>query len=145
MTARTRAKARTSGGRNRVAKRTAAGRAESSPASASVASETPKETPTRTGRNGNQLRTGNPGNRGGGRPPSGLKEALAELRGDPKALKALKTAARNAKSKGFPVAWRLAERYDPDRPSEKHDVNLSIGLAAAMREADERLEHARRK
>jgi malonyl CoA-acyl carrier protein transacylase len=90
------------------------------------------------------LRTGNPGNKGGGRPPSGLKEALEALRKDPKALKALSTAARNAKSKGFPIAWKLAERYDPERPSEKHDVSLTVGIAAAMREADQRLENARK-
>lgn len=81
---------------------------------------------------------GTPGNRGGGRLPLVLKSALEEIRSDPKALRSLLTAARNASSKGFAVAWRLAARYDPDRPSEKLDVNLQVGLADRLKAARQR-------
>ena len=89
-------------------------------------SRTPVLIPQPGGR-GALLSGGMPGNKGGpGRPRNELKEALAEIRRDPEAQKALAEAAKDPESKGFPVAWRLAERYDPDRPSERLDVTGNL-------------------
>lgn len=83
--------------------------------------KTPTETP-RTGKNGNPLKTGNPGNKGGGRPPDAFKDFLARLRRDPKALAAFRAAALDSSNRSFGAAWKLAAEYDEEKPAEKKQL-----------------------
>ena len=82
-----------------------------------------------SGRNGNVLPVGaHPGNTGGkkgrsGRKPNAFKDFLAQLRADPLARVALETAARDATSRNFSSAWKLAADYDDDKPAEKSQVS----------------------
>ena len=89
-----------------------------------VSQETPQKTSQVTLRdfNGGKLRTGNPGNKGGGRPTGAFKAFLAKLRNNPKALAALEAAACDPTLKSFGAAWKLATDYDDDKPAEKRQI-----------------------
>lgn len=90
--------------------------------------ETPQETPLRTPVTGKgKLRVGNPGNKGGGRPPRAFKDAIRAIREKPEVHDAIELAASDPSSKGFNAALRVITDYDEDRPGQKveHTFNLT--------------------
>lgn len=69
---------------------------------------------------------GNPGNSGGKKGRSGrkrdeFKKFLGRARNDGKARRALVTAMRDAESKNFGTAWKIAVDYDEKKPGQKVD------------------------
>lgn len=86
--------------------------------------ETPSKTPNvRPGLHGGVLLSGNPGNKGGGRPPKAFKQFLADLRQDPRVQLAIEKAATDADAKNFKAALDVIVRYDIEKPAEQVDVN----------------------
>jgi hypothetical protein len=63
------------------------------------------------GRNGNPLKRGNPGNKGGGRLPDEARELCRELWCSPAALKSVQEILKNPKHRHFASVWKtLGER-----------------------------------
>lgn len=60
-----------------------------------------KKVPTRKGKRGGSLRSGNPGNKGGtGRPPNAFRHFCQEVLADPNTRKAIRKIARSPDSPG---------------------------------------------
>jgi hypothetical protein len=103
---------------------------------------TPAQTPanialTRPGPNGGLLRTGNPGNKGGGRPTNAFREAMAKAAAEivlPKAVQVV--TDRQPDKDGEPDAswWRAADavlKYgQPEAPKE---VNQKVSGTVVLR------------
>lgn len=89
-----------------------------------VSQETPQKTSQVTLRdfNGGKLRTGNPGNKGGGRTPEAFKDFLKRLRADPEFQDELEAAAKNSLTKGYGSALKVVTDYDDDKPAEKRQI-----------------------
>lgn len=76
----------------------------------------------RPGLHGGLLLSGNPGNKGGGRPPKAFKDFLADLRNDPKVQEAIEKAAQDHEARNFKAALDVIVRYDIEKPAEQLDV-----------------------
>ena len=76
-------------------------------------SKTPSKIPNRPGKHGGALLTGNPGNKGGGRPPNALRNFLATLRADPTFHDELEKAAKDRTDRGFAAALKLFGTTEP--------------------------------
>lgn len=83
------------------------------------------ETP-HTPANGGKLRRGNPGNKGGGRPPKKFATFLKSLRDNADVQAAITTAASNPNSRGFGAVLKLAAEYDEDKPKEQKELSGEI-------------------
>jgi hypothetical protein len=88
---------------------------------------------------GGALSAGNPGNKGGGRPPAAFKAFLAQLRADPKAQEAFEAAAHDATSRNFSAAWKIAAEYDDDKPAEKHAIAGKVEVTVRIQREGRRL------
>jgi hypothetical protein len=63
------------------------------------------------GRNGNPLKRGNPGNKGGGRTPEVARELCRSLWGSASAMKSVREILKNPKHPHFASVWKtLGER-----------------------------------
>ena len=86
----------------------------------------------RPGKNGGTLKTGNPGNAGGGRTPDAFKDFLKRLRANPEALAALERAAKDETLRSFGGAWKLASEYDEDKPAEKKQISGKVEVRVSI-------------
>ena len=73
-----------------------------------------------------------PGNAGGtGRPPKTLATFLQGLRQSDAVHNAIQRAATDESSRGFGVALKLAQDYDPERPSDKRELSGEVTIRVA--------------
>lgn len=87
--------------------------------------ETAPKTATRVPKHGNGalLVGGQPGNKGGGRPPEAFKAMLARLRESPALAQSLEQAIQDHTGRGFASALKVLTDYDDDKPAEKKELS----------------------
>lgn len=73
--------------------------------------------------NGALLVGGQPGNKGGGRPPEAFKAMLARLRESPELALSLEQAIQDHTGRGFASALKVLTDYDTDKPAEKKELS----------------------
>lgn len=78
------------------------------------------------GKNGNALRVGNPGNKGGGRPPSEFKDWLSGVLADPTARAVFEAHIKSGNMK----AWSIAAEYSATKPPQQHKVDATVTFKA---------------
>lgn len=95
-----------------------------------TAKKTPLETPSRKSYRGGQLRTGNPGNKGGtGRPPDAFKELCRELATGEKTVAQLRLILQSKKDPQFMQALRWASEHGYGKPAQPLEHNVGKSLA----------------
>lgn len=95
--------------------------------------ETPAaEAPTRPGRNGGQLRTGNPGNKGGGRTPDAFKAMCRRLASRKGTLRNLRTILDNPNHPKFIAACEFVGDRGYGKPTETKKVKHSGRLVVSF-------------
>lgn len=87
--------------------------------------KTPVETPLRPGPRGGLLRTGNPGNAGGGRSPNWLVDKCDELLADPASWAAVEKIAKNPRHPAFATMWKALCDRAHGRPRQSVDVRIA--------------------
>lgn len=94
--------------------------------------------PVRPGRNGGQLRSGNPGNKGGSRAPKWLEDWCDDLLADPGCKAAVEKVAKDPKHKAFVAMWKaIADRaHGKPKQAIEHSGRLTLEDLNAGRRPD---------
>jgi hypothetical protein len=93
------------------------------------ARKTPPNTPMRPGKNGGALKTGNPGNAGGGRRPAWVEEWADGVLSDPETRKQVASIMGGKKNpKAFAAMWKALSERAFGKPTESIEVSGAVGL-----------------
>jgi hypothetical protein len=95
--------------------------------------ETPTKTPLRKPEHGNgALRVGNPGNKGGGRPPDEFKRLCASLASGDATVEQVKTILENATHPAFVSALKWATEHGYGKAKDSLEISGKDGGPIAM-------------
>lgn len=87
--------------------------------------KTPSETPLRRTAKGGLLRTGNPGNKGGGRHPNWLKDWCDDLLAKRESKAQVEAVLGNAQHPAYASMWKAVADRAHGRPKETVDHTVS--------------------
>lgn len=102
---------------------------------AQPAKKTPSQTPTRPGKFGGSLRSGNPGNKGGGRPPNWLKDWCDELLADKDSKQQVQDILKNKDHPAFTQMWKAVADRAHGKAKEHVEHSVDSTLAALLEES----------
>lgn len=100
--------------------------------------ETPSETPSRPGNHGGRLLTGNPGNKGGGRPPNWLRDWCDDLLANETSKKQVEEILQDKSHPAFAQMWRSVGDRAHGKPPQSVTHEAGATLLEAILDASMR-------